>query len=76
VEIYPNPTHDYLQMSAPGDGVFEKIRIFSTDGVVVKSMQSVSSEEKINLDGVSPGIYFISAERAGIFYSGRFVKAE
>ncbi len=76
LEIYPNPTQDYLQMSAPGDGIFENVRIFSADGTAIKNMQSVASGQRVSLEGISPGIYFISAERAAIFYSSRFVKAE
>ena len=62
--IYPNPTREnvYLELSETvhGKTIF---RIYNAQGELVKSqlIEAKSRKTEINLQGVSPGIYFITA---------------
>jgi len=76
LEVYPNPTVDFIQLSVPEEGLIENVKVFSADGKVVHQLHDFDSEQKINLQGLAPGIFFVTAEVDGVFYSGRFVKAE
>jgi hypothetical protein len=73
VVIFPNPAKGFLNV------VFQKpmsvviIEIFTSDGKLIRKVRNSDSEVRINLEGISPGLYFIKVEtETGVVYK-RFV---
>lgn len=54
-QVYPNPVQDFLYVEALGVSV-EKISMYSATG---KEVKKVSSQETIDVRGLSKGIYFV-----------------
>ncbi len=61
IEVYPNPTSDYLNLSLPSTNNLWTINIYSADGSRVKNMETTSSTESIAVDTWESGIYIIQA---------------
>ena len=60
IQIYPNPAHDFLQVS--GAGLGNRYRIFNQNGQLVLSGKISQNEEKIDVSNLLPGLYFISCD--------------
>jgi hypothetical protein len=54
--IYPNPATDYINIQ-PSEG--SDIQIFDMLGTVVASIHPMTSSHRMNIEHLSPGIYFI-----------------
>lgn len=51
--IYPNPAHDFIQIESPES--VKEINIYSVSGQKILS----SKAKKVNIQALSPGVYFI-----------------
>ena len=62
ITLYPNPASDYVNLSFIEAGEDYKIEIYDALGkkVLKKNYISSSSDERIYLNGISAGIYFIN----------------
>jgi hypothetical protein len=56
---YPNPAHDQLSVSIPGNAENTNIRILSATGVTCLETKVNSNVAGIDISGLSAGIYFI-----------------
>lgn len=61
LKIYPNPAQDFFYI---GSGENARIEIFNAAGQIVLQAQSVNNE-RINISGLSKGIYFIKISCQG-----------
>ena len=76
VEIYPNPTRDYLYFSLKGISVNDamNLNILDIRGVTVKSLK-LRSLERIDVQDLENGMYFITiTENNKIIYKMKFIK--
>ena len=58
LQVYPNPAQDYIKLDLKDRENVSEIKIFNSLGEVVKSVDAISSG-KIDISGLSPGIYFV-----------------
>lgn len=68
ISLYPSPSNDFIQL----DGITktEKITIHNISGVQVFE-KNVEANEKLNIQGLSNGLYFLKLENGNIL---KFVK--
>ncbi len=74
LNVYPNPTNDYLYISIPdNDNNSKQIEIANILGQVMKIMSSTDNLLKIDCSGLSVGIYVISVHTTTNSYSSKFI---
>lgn len=59
VSVFPNPASNYLNVSSTSD--FKRLNIVNIYGSVVKGFRLVGNFNVLDLDGLTPGVYFINA---------------
>lgn len=75
ISIYPNPTHDLLNISLKGTDLPNSVLIYNTLSQVVLSKNVVNSSDLVvNTGGLSNGIYFIKVIKDGESKTVRFIK--
>lgn len=77
VRIFPNPTQDYLVLSLQNYPASVSLRIFDMQGreVLRKSINSTVGVERLDVQTLSSGLYFLSLSFGNKFWSGRFIKS-
>ena len=55
ISVYPNPAHDFIVIRTNNDSPLQGVELYSVTGQIVLS----STENKINVSGLEPGIYFV-----------------
>lgn len=68
ISLYPNPSNDFIQLD--GIAKTEKITIHNVSGIQVFE-KSIEANEKINIQYLSNGLYFLKLENGNIL---KFVK--
>jgi hypothetical protein len=58
IKIYPNPTNEFLFVKN-ANSEFSKIEIFDIKGSLILTEKLVSNEQKINVNSLQKGMYFI-----------------
>ncbi len=61
IAVYPNPATEYVQIS--GIAQNSSITLFDIGGKVIKTISNYQPEERIQLNGLNPGIYLICIEK-------------
>lgn len=59
LKAYPNPTQDALFLSGLNEG--ETIRIFSTDGQLIRTLNATGEEMQIEVSSLKNGIYLLQS---------------
>ncbi|MEM9548300.1 MAG: CotH kinase family protein [Bacteroidota bacterium] len=74
--ISPNPANDFVELTIEDDmSDVIKINIISAAGKILKSMMTDNNKTKIDLNNLSSGLYFISAQDSeGKVSVGKFIK--
>ena len=72
VTIYPNPAGNYLNLEASSS--LEQIRIYDTNGSLVKFQKGNDQQEEIDISELAPGFYFISIRTSESIVNKKFVK--
>jgi hypothetical protein len=68
IYIFPNPATDYISLYAQKFGPMSEIVIYDVFGELVLVAQTPSSEQRIDISALPPGIYFVRiGERIGKF---------
>jgi uncharacterized delta-60 repeat protein/uncharacterized repeat protein (TIGR01451 family) len=57
VKIYPNPSSGIITVEIPGQDENSEIKIYSTIGVLQRSVVLSSAKQQINLEGLNQGMY-------------------
>jgi len=71
LEIFPNPVADVLEIKMTNESI-SKIQLYNPDG---KNIQADFHNNKLNLSGLTDGIYFIKIDsKTGRSFMKRFVK--
>ena len=72
--LYPNPARDELRVEN-GELRMEKIVIYNAIGQVVINVSDINETSyKLNVEGLSAGLYFISVQTKSGVVNGKFVK--
>jgi hypothetical protein len=72
INVYPNPTNQYLTLESPLLEELKIIRLWSTDGkaCAVNLKRTATDEIQVDLSNLNPGIYFMEVNTE----NGRIVK--
>lgn len=60
LRIFPNPTSDFVYIS--GISRIDVLKIYSPEGKIVLSLSGIQPEEKIDIQSLNGGIYFVLIE--------------
>ncbi|GAA4950417.1 hypothetical protein GCM10023314_24660 [Algibacter agarivorans] len=72
IKVYPNPTKDFINFdNLP---VKSKLVISNIHGAIVKTIETVSKKQTINIRDLKSGIYFISSGGANSTFTKKIVK--
>ncbi len=75
VKIFPNPVSDYLNISIDGNNPISKIEIYDIQGRQIMQKQLNVSKAKLNVSGISKGVYILEGiTRSGAIFREKFVK--
>jgi hypothetical protein len=59
LEVYPNPAKTYFTVRLPLSADHSEIKIYDVTGNIVKSEELKGKNNRISLDGIKNGLYFI-----------------
>jgi hypothetical protein len=59
IEVFPNPAKTYFSIRLPKTANHSEIKILDVTGKIVKSEELKGKNNRISLDGIKNGVYFI-----------------
>jgi hypothetical protein len=59
LEVYPNPAKTYFAIRLPQSADHSLVKIFDIAGNIVKSEELKGKNNRISLDGIKNGVYFV-----------------
>lgn len=59
--VFPNPTAGYLYISS-GDALVRAIRLYDSNGNLLRSLSGEIHDKELDLSGMSPGVYLVRLE--------------
>lgn len=71
--VSPNPADDYVTITRPGNDAAQ-LSIRNASGAVVMTRQIDSRVTRVDVDGLSSGVYLLSVQSDGKLYSQKLVK--
>ncbi|MCK5846040.1 MAG: T9SS type A sorting domain-containing protein [Bacteroidales bacterium] len=75
INIYPNPTSDYINISTFGSELIAELSIVDITGKHISKININTGQTRIDIRKLSPGVYAVEgATRTGRHFSGKFVK--
>jgi subtilisin family serine protease len=72
IELYPNPSKEYINYSLPLDFKLEKITVYDTLGKVIKQFETLGS--KLNISELENGLYFVNFKGEKNSITKKFIK--
>ncbi len=64
ISVYPNPVVQNLNIETTNLGTDAWINLYSTDGKLVLQKKMAGNEEKLNMESLAEGTYFLSLKSA------------
>jgi hypothetical protein len=74
INIFPNPTADWVQITDIDTQVFKRIIIYDAGGKIIKSLDVHESALNFSLSTIPAGIYVITLEGDGVRLNKKLVK--
>lgn len=71
--VFPNPALDVLQLSAK-DMIVDTIKIYSTKGILVQTIEGFSGTATIDVSQLSAGVYFLQITAENKTVTKKFIK--
>ena len=71
--VFPNPALDVLQLSAK-DMIVDTIKIYSTKGILVQTIEGFSGTATIDVSQLSAGVYFLQITAETKTVTKKFIK--
>lgn len=59
-KVYPNPAKEQVTIECPESSIGQKLIIADLKGRVILKREITSAKQALYLDGIAPGLYFIS----------------
>ena len=77
LEVYPNPSHDYIEVKLPSSDNFE-LKIMDVAGKIISTEKIDKNIQKIKLDvsKYANGMYYLQLNSASTKYHSSFIKQE
>ncbi|HQW00608.1 MAG TPA: T9SS type A sorting domain-containing protein, partial [Bacteroidia bacterium] len=72
-EVYPNPSSDKVHFRLMRKENKFDLFVFSSDGKLVRKINSMTPTNELIVDGLNPGIYFYRINKEESVASGKFV---
>ena len=72
INIYPNPTENFLNISNPNNVEIKSISVVDINGRIVKNQSNSLSQ--INVSDLNAGVYFVTIEAAEGKTTKKFIK--
>ncbi len=66
LEVFPNPAKTYFTVRLPQTTDHSMIKIFNVSGKIVKSEELKGNNNRISLDGIMNGVYFVQLDNQTI----------
>ena len=63
ISLYPNPAQNFVVLNNKPDSI-ENIDIYSITGHLVKSVDLKSNNDKIDIQDLAPGLYFLKTDES------------
>lgn len=73
IQVYPNPANNMLQVSLGNGFTGGELKFYNTTGALVKQLSIESTDVVINVSALPKGLYFITAEKDGVYAKGKLV---
>jgi len=74
ISIYPNPANNFIYVDGLKEGLTTSILMTNTNGKTVSAVQTNQSSQKISLQNLAAGIYYISIHQDGKTIKQKFIK--
>jgi len=72
LRIFPNPVTNGV-FTVQADEIMDQLSVYSTSGLLVKSLHVKGKQTVVRLDEVPSGMYYIRAEVSGVFIHAKIV---
>ncbi len=59
IKVFPNPTTDYIHLSASLNADIQAVELINNKGVVIKSLSGISSDNMFNVKELPNGLYMV-----------------
>ncbi len=76
IEIYPNPSHQFIKIKTPDKSNLLQFEIFDIYGRQVMSLKNYTSNSNINIENLVQGIYIVKVFQDSKNYSAKFIKTK
>jgi serine protease AprX len=73
IELYPNPSKEYINYSLPLDFKLKKVMIYDTLGKVIKQFDPLNSN-RLNISELENGLYFVNFKGEKNSITKKFIK--
>ena len=74
LNIYPNPAVSNVTVNVDAEWIGKELQLMNMTGTVVQRIRISSATQKINVNGLSSGIYFLQGQHAQSRISHKLVK--
>jgi len=74
IQIYPNPTTDFIIVQNKDNQQINTLEIYSMDGKLVSRNEVNNMECKLSLANLTEGVYFVKVNSQSGVYTQRIVK--
>jgi peptidyl-prolyl cis-trans isomerase B (cyclophilin B) len=72
VSVYPNPAKEFINIITPETSNEFTLQLFGSNGQLLRTEKIRSGESSVNIDGLTPGLYFYILNNSKENYSGKF----
>lgn len=75
-KVYPNPAKEQVTIECPESSIGQKLIIADLKGRVILKREITSNKQALYLDGIAPGLYFISisGNKESMVYVHKLIK--
>ena len=70
MKVAPNPAHSQVELTVNGTA---QVNIYNIMGQLIKSVGTVNNSTQVDISGLNPGVYLISANQNGKISSQKLI---
>ena len=76
INISPNPSHDFINLSIEGKQVLDELSLFDAQGKLVYRAREYQTSEQIDIGFLEAGTYYLEIKDGKSRGTGQFIKIE